>query len=263
MADHLAGQWALVTGASSGFGVDFARQLAAKGMNLLLVARREDKLRAVAGEVAQAHGVQTVPVALDLAQEDAPRQLFEMTKAAGQAITVLINNAGFGLYGKFTDLAWEREREMLDIDITALVHLTKLYAADMIIRKNGYILQVASVGAFQPSPLYAVYGAAKAFVLSFGEAVNYELRGSGVSVTTTCPGPAATEFLAVSGQHKTFYQRMVMMESTDVVRVSLDAMLRRKASVVPGRMNAFAAWSVRLMPRRLAAALAERTMQSN
>ena len=263
MPGDLAGKWALVTGASSGFGVDFARQLAAKGMNLVLVARRENQLRAVADEVAQAHGVQTVPVALDLAAPDAPQQLFEMTKAAGQDISVLINNAGFGLYGRFTDLAWEREREMLDIDITALVHLTKLYAADMTARKSGYILQVASNGAFQPTPLYAVYAAAKAFVLSFGEAVNYELRGSGVSVTTTCPGPAATEFLAVSGQRKTFYQRMVMMESADVVRISLDAMLRRKASVVPGRMNAFAAWSVRFVPRRLAAALAERTMKSN
>jgi uncharacterized protein len=263
MAENLAGKWAVVTGASSGFGVDFARQLAAKGMNLVLVARREDRLRAVADEIAQAHGVQAVPVVLDLTQPDAPQQLFDQTKAAGRDITVLINNAGFGLYGRFTELEWEREREMLDIDITALVHLTKLYATDMVARKSGYILQVASNGAFQPTPLYAVYSAAKAFVLSFGEAVNYELRGSGVSVTTTCPGPAATEFLAVSGQRKTFYQRMVMMESADVVRISLDAMLRRRASVVPGRMNAFAAWSTRFMPRRLAAALAERTMKSN
>ncbi len=263
MADNLAGKWALVTGASSGFGVDFAQQLAARGMHLVLVARREDRLRAVADEVAQAHGVQTVPVALDLAQEDAPQQLYDRTKAAGHDIAVLVNNAGFGLYGRFTELAWEREREMLDIDITALLHLTKLYAADMTARKSGYILQVASIAAFQPSPLYAVYGAAKAFVLSFSEAVNYELRGTGVSLTTTCPGPAATEFLAVSGQRRTPYPRMVMMESADVVRISLDAMLRRKASVVPGRINAFGAWSVRFMPRRLAAALAERTMQSD
>lgn len=263
MVANLAGKWALVTGASSGFGVDFAHQLAAMGLNLVLVARREERLGDVAHQIAQAHGVQTVPVALDLAQPDAPQQLFEQTTAAGYAVTVLINNAGFGLYGRFTDLAWEREREMLDIDITALVHLTRLYGADMAGRGQGYILQVASVTAFQPSPLYTVYGAAKAFVLSFGEAVNYELRGSGVSVTTTCPGPAATEFLAVSGQRKTFYQRMVMMESADVVRISLDAMLRHKASIVPGRMNALAALSVRLMPRRLAAALAERTMRGN
>ena len=206
MAEHLAGKWALITGASSGFGVDFAKQLAAKGMNLVLVARREDNLRAVADEVAQAHGVQVVPVALDLAAPDAPPRLFDMTKAAGHDITVLINNAGFGLYGRFTDLAWEREQEMIDIDITALVHLTKLYAADMAARKNGYILQVASVGAFQPSPLYAVYGAAKAFVLSFGEAVDYELAG-GVSVTTTAPA-LPRRSLAVSGSAN-FYQRMV------------------------------------------------------
>jgi short-subunit dehydrogenase len=263
MTENLAGKWALVTGASSGFGVDFAKQLAAKGVNLVLVARREDRLRAVADEVAQTHRVQTVPVILDLAHDGVPQQLFDRTKSAGQDITVLINNAGFGLYGRFTEIEWAREREMLDIDITALVHLTKLYAADMAARKQGYILQVASNGAFQPTPLYAVYSAAKAFVLSFGEAVNYELRGSGVSVTTTCPGPAATEFLAVSGQRRTFYQRLVMMESADVVRISLDAMLRRKASVVPGRINALAAWGVRFVPRRLAAALAERTMKSD
>src|SRR5690606_4574413 len=121
----------------------------------VLVARREERLRAVADEIAQAHGVQTMPVALDLSQPDAQQQLFDQTQAAGQDIAVLINNAGFGLYGRFTDLEWEREREMLDIDITALVHLTKLYAEAMTARESGYILQVASNGAFQPTPLYA------------------------------------------------------------------------------------------------------------
>jgi uncharacterized protein len=204
--------------------------------------------------------VQADIVALDLGETGAPQRLYDQMKALEREIAVLVNNAGFGLYGRFTEIDWQREREMLEIDITAVVHMTKLFAADMAARRFGYILQVSSIGAFQPSPLYATYSAAKAFVLSFSEAVNYELRGTGVSITTTCPGPTATEFLAVSGQDKTAYQRMTMMQSPDVVRISLDAMLRRKASIVPGRLNALGAWMTRLMPRRLAAALAERTM---
>lgn len=261
--DTLRGKTALVTGASSGFGIEFAKQLAAMGANVVLVARREARLRVVAADIRKVYDVEAEPIALDLAATDAPQRLYDQLKADGREIEVLVNNAGFGLYGRFTELDWEKERAMLEIDITALVHLTKLFSTDMAARGSGYVLQVSSNGAFQPSPLYATYSAAKAFVLSFSEAVNYELRGSGVSITTTCPGPSRTDFLNVSQQRPTFYHRMTMMEPADVVRVSLNAMLRRKASVVPGRLNAFAAWSNRLMPRRLAAAIAERMMRSN
>lgn len=260
MAD-LNGTWALITGASSGFGVDFARQLAAMGANLVLVARREDRLRTVADEVRQAHGVQAEVVALDLELPDAPQTLYDQMAAAGREISVLVNNAGFGLYGRFIEMDGAREQAMLHIDIMTVVHMTRLFAPPMVARGHGYILQVSSIGAFQPAPLYASYAAAKAFVLNFSEAVNYELRGSGVSITTTCPGPAATEFLEVSGQRKTAFQRMVMMSSADVVRASLRAMLRRKATIVPGRLNAFLAWSNRLMPRRISTMVAERTMK--
>lgn len=263
MTDVLRGKWALISGASSGLGADFARQLAAMGVNVVLVARREDRLQAVAAEVRQTYGVQAEVIALDLSQDGAPQVLHDRLTAAGRSIDVLINNAGFGLYGRFTELDWAREHEMLQIDITALVHMTRLFAADMVARKSGYILQVSSIGAFTPSPLYASYSAAKSFVLHFSEAINYELRGTGVSVTTTCPGPAETEFLAVAGQDRTWYQRLSMMKSPDVVRISLNAMLRRKGSIVPGLMNAFSAWSFRLLPRRLSTALAERTMRSN
>lgn len=263
MYSSLRGKWALITGASSGLGVDFARQLAAMGVNVVLVARRDDRLQTVAAEVRQTYGIQAETIALDLSQDGAPQALYDRLNAAGRTVEVLINNAGFGLYGRFTELDWAREHEMLQIDITTVVHLTKLFAADMVARKSGYILQVSSIGAFTPSPLYASYSAAKSFVLHFSEAVNYELRGTGVSITTTCPGPTATEFLAVSGQDRTWYQRMTMMNSPDVVKASLRAMLSRKASVVPGWMNALSAWSMRLLPRRLAAALAERTMLSN
>lgn len=182
-------------------------------------------------------------------------------RADGIAVDVLINNAGFGLYGKFTDIAWEREQQMLDVDIATVVRMTRLFVPDMAARKSGWVLQVASVGAFLPSPLYASYSAAKAFVLSFSEAINFELRGTGVSVTTTCPGMIRTEFHDVSGQAYTWFQRLMLMESEPCVRASINAMLRRKASVVPGRVNALMIWSLRLTPRWLMTAIAHRTMQ--
>jgi len=141
------------------------------------------------------------------------------------------------------------------------VHLTKLFVKDMVANDFGFVLQVASIGAYQPSPLYASYAASKAFVLNFGEAINYELRDSNVSVTVLSPGVTKTEFLDVAGQETTFYQRMMMMESKDVVRIGINAMLKGKSSVIPGFGNWLGAWSNRLVPRRAQAAIAYRMMQ--
>ncbi|MBK9125377.1 MAG: SDR family oxidoreductase [Chloroflexi bacterium] len=219
----LKGKWALVTGASSGLGEEFARQMSAAGTNLVLVARREDRLNAVADELSKAHGIQTKVIAADLSLPDVPQAIYDQLRADGIGVDVLINNAGFGLYGKFTDIAWEREQQMLDIDIATVVRMTRLFVPDMVARKFGYVLQVASIGAFLPSPLYASYSAAKAFVLSFSEAINFELRGSGVSVTTTCPGVTRTEFHDVSGQQYTLFQRFTLMEPEPCVRASINA----------------------------------------
>lgn len=257
----LKGKTALVTGASSGLGSDFARHLAEAGCNLVLTARREDLLKALQQELTERHGVSVVVIALDLAEADAPDRLYERLKADGVAVDVLINNAGFGLYGDFLDIPWERERAMLELDILTLVHLTKRFAHDMVARRFGYILQVASIGAFQPIPTYASYSAAKSFVLSFGEALNHELKGTGVSCTVLSPGVTATEFLKVSGQAPTLYQRMAMMQSPTVTRIGLQALIRRRSSIVPGFLNAVTAWSTRLMPRSLAAAVAYRLMR--
>ncbi|MBW7879665.1 MAG: SDR family oxidoreductase [Anaerolineae bacterium] len=257
----LRGKWAIVTGASSGLGEEFARQLAAAGIHLVLVARRKDRLAATARDLMQAHGIQTRVISADLSLPDTPQMIYDQLRADGIAVDVLINNAGFGLYGKFTDIAWEREQQMLDVDIATVVRMTRLFVPDMAARKSGWVLQVASVGAFLPSPLYASYSAAKAFVLSFSEAINFELRGTGVSVTTTCPGMIRTEFHDVSGQAYTWFQRLMLMEPEPCVRASINAMLRRKASVVPGRVNALMIWSLRLTPRWLMTAIAHRTMQ--
>jgi short-subunit dehydrogenase len=256
----LAGRNALVTGASSGLGVDFARELARRGAGLTLVARREDRLRALARELADAHGADVRVVALDLNDADAPDRLLADTQARGRPVDVLVNNAGFGLYGRFSELDWERERAMLELDMIVPVHLTKLFLPGMLERRSGWVLNVASIGAYQPSPLYASYSAAKSFILNFTEALSYELRGTGVRATALSPGIVATEFLQVSGQQATRYQRMTMMDSPTVARLGIDAMLRGRPSLVPGRLNAASVWTSRLLPRRVSAALAHRLM---
>lgn len=251
---------ALVTGASSGLGVDFARDLAARGCNLVLVARRENLLRQVQADLGKQYAVDVQIVTMDLSTPDAPQALYDQLKAAGKQIDVLINNAGYGVYGQFVDIPWEREKNMIDLDIITLVAITKLFVKDMVARNFGYIMQVSSNGAFQPTPTYAVYSAAKSFVLSFGEALNYELRQTNVRCTTICPGVTATEFLKVSGQKATPYQRMTRMDSPTVTRIGINAMLRGRSSVVPGVINAIMAWSTRFMPRPMSAAVAYRAM---
>lgn len=257
---NLNGKTALVTGASSGLGADFARYLAALGCDLILVARREEHLRVLQAELAAAHPIQAHVFPADLAAPNAPQALFDRLQEAALDVDILVNNAGFGYHGLFAHEPWEREKAMLDIDIITLVHMTKLFLPPMLERKDGYILQVASIGAFQPSPTYASYSAAKSFVLYFSEALNFELRGSGVSCTVTCPGVTATEFLQVSGQAPSLYQRLSMMKSRDVVRISLNAMLRRSSCVVPGLSNALTAFGMRFLPRPWAAAIANLSM---
>jgi short-subunit dehydrogenase len=257
---ELKGRWAVVTGASSGLGADFARELARRGCNTVLVARRKERLEALSDELEREHGVGTRVLATSLADRAAPQRLYDTVRDAGIEADVLVNNAGFGCYGPFLDIPWQREAEMLDVDVVALTHLTKLFAPDMVARGRGWILQMASIGAYQPSPTYATYSAAKAYVLSFGEALAYELRKTGVVVTVVSPGVTRTEFLEVSGQRPTLYQRMMMMDSPAVARIGIRALLRGRPSVVPGLMNAAVAQSLRVMPRRLQAAVANLAM---
>mgnify|MGYP002639826729 CR=1 FL=1 len=254
--------WALVTGASSGLGVDFARQLAADGHNLILVARREQALQDLALQLHNQYAIKVEVVALDLSIRDAANQLFAKTESAGWAVDVLINNAGFGCYGDFLEQDLDRAQSMLDLNISTLVRLTHLFGGAMKTRGKGRILQVASTAAYQATPSYSTYAAAKAFVLHFGEGVNHEWKGSGVSCTTLSPGVTATEFLKVSGQSATFYQRMVMMQSPDVVRIGLRAMFKGKSSIVPGIMNKVTAWSIRTIPRTWATSIGQMLMKN-
>jgi uncharacterized protein len=256
-ATTLRERHALVTGASSGLGADFARELARRGAGLTLVARRQDRLRSLQRELA---GVEVRVAALDLTAPGATDELRRRLDEDGRPVDVLVNNAGFGLYGEFSRLDWERERAMLELDVIVPVHLTKLFMPGMLDRGSGFILNIASIGAYQPSPLYASYSAAKSFVLNFTEALSYELRGSGVRATALSPGIVATEFLQVSGQQASRYQRLLMMDSPTVARIGIDAMLKGRPSLVPGRLNAASVWSNRFLPRRASTALAHRLM---
>jgi short-subunit dehydrogenase len=256
----LTNKTALVTGASSGLGVDFARQLAAKGANLVLVARRQDQLCSVAAEIEKEYAVKAHAITMDLAEPSAPQALYDQLQQLGVKIDVLVNNAGFGAFGNFVEVPWDRYKALLDIDVVTLTHLTRLFLPDMVSRGSGYVLQVASNGAYQPTPTYAVYSAAKSYVLSMGEAINFELRGTGVSVTVISPGVTATEFLKVSGQPISLYERVTLMDSKTVARIGIDSLLRRRASVVPGFVNSLVALSTRLFPLRISAALAYYSM---
>lgn len=262
MSDQsIRGRWAVVTGASSGLGVDFARELAQRGCHTVLVARRADRLQALAEELHRDYQAESAVIPLDLTDPDAPQKLHREVGERGLRIDVLINNAGVGVHGDFLSSSWERDQAMLQLDIVALVYLTKLFIRDMIERGFGRILQVASLAAYQPVPSYAVYGAAKSFVLHFGEALNHELRGSGVTCTVLSPGVTHTEFQPTAGHEYTEYMRRVGMESAQVARIGIKAMLRQRSSVVAGWPNSLLAWSVRLVPRRMATALADRMMR--
>jgi short-subunit dehydrogenase len=248
---NLAGRRALVTGASIGIGADFARQLAARGCNLVIASRTEARLRALADELVAQYGVAVEVIAIDLAAPGAGQRLFEDVRARGLDIDVLVNNAGLGMYGGFADQSLEQIRGMLRLNIDTLTDLTHLFLPGMRQRGFGIILQVGSIASFMPGPLYAAYSGSKAYVLSLGEALNQELKGSGVSCTVLCPGVTATEFFNAAGQNNrySFYQRLVMMPSNEVARIGIEAALRGKASVVPGLVNKLQVFGLRLSPR--------------
>lgn len=260
-SSELRGKRALVTGASSGLGADFARQLAAMGTNLVLVARRAGRLNAVRAEILARYEIEIELVPMDLLDDGAPQALYDDLKARGLDIDVLINNAGYGLHGRFLELPWEKQEAMLRLDILVLTELTKLFLPDMVERGHGYVLQVASAIGYQAAPTYAAYAAAKAYVLLFGEALRHELKKTGVGCTVLSPGITATEFLQVAGQEASLYQRIFMMQSETVVRTGLEAMLKRRSSVIPGVHNKLLAFGTRLAPRRYVTWIADKLMR--
>jgi len=261
MKMDLHGKTALITGASSGLGAEFARQFAELGCSLVLVARRLERLQELQKELSSHHDNPIECISMDLTGQDAPVRLYSRLKESGRSVDVLVNNAGFGLFGDFVATPWERIQPMLELDILALTQLTHLFAADMVTRKFGYILLIGSTGSFQPTPSYAAYSAAKSYVLSLGEALHYELRHTGVKCCVLCPGVTLTEFLDVAGQQPNTYQRATMMTGEAVARIGINALLKGRASVVSGWSNAFLSWGTRFMPRQALAAVSGRLMR--
>jgi uncharacterized protein len=253
--------WALITGASSGLGVDFAHELAAAGNNLVLVARREDRMRELATELEAHHAIRTKVIAMDLALPGIGSELKSLLDNEDIAIDVLINNAGFGIFGEFIKQPPENILNMLQLNVASLTELTHVFATDMALRGHGQILLVASVVAYQASPNYAAYGASKAFVLSLGEALHEELKPHGVTVTVLSPGATATEFFEVSGQKSTAMKQAFMMPSRPVAQIGLAAMRCGRASVVSGWKNTLMTWSTRLVPRILQRKIAHRVLR--
>lgn len=242
-------KWALVTGASSGIGTEFARLLAERGYAVVLSARREDRLETLAAELRREYGVQTLVIAQDLAEPTAATNLYEEIARTGITLEVLVNNAGFGLWGKFEETPWERERAMIDLNVRVLVELTKRFLPGMVQRHSGRVLNVASTAAFQPGPLMAVYFATKSFVLSFSEAINEELRGTGVNVTTLCPGPTQSEFFEAAEAGDKQLSKGKLPSAREVAALGIDAMFAGKRTVVHGFANRMLVLLGRLSPR--------------
>jgi short-subunit dehydrogenase len=243
------GKWALVTGASAGIGAEIARQLAASGANLILTARRAERLSQLAKELAGRHQVQTEVCAADLTKPQAPGELFRFTQDKALLVEVLINNAGFGAYGEFHKVDAQRLLDMVAVNVGAVVHLTHLFLAPMIERRSGYIMIVASTAAFQPVPYISTYAATKGFDLLLAEGLAEEARPYGVHVCGLCPGSTVSEFHRVAGQPERTAGRQQATE--EVARIGLEALAAGKPRVIAGTRNWLSVEAQRLAPRRL------------
>jgi short-subunit dehydrogenase len=250
-------QTALVTGGSGGIGLELAKVLARNSFDLVLVARKRDTLEAAAGQLEGKYGITAHVFAADLRETDAPQTIFDFLTNEAIDIHALVNNAGFGLGGEFVETDVQRELDMIQVNISALTHLTKLFVPAMVKRQAGRVLNVASTAAFQPGPLMAVYYATKAYVLSFSEALAEELRNTGVTVTALCPGPTETAFAEAAEMTKSrLFTAFGVADAASVAEYGFDAMMHGKRLAIPGIRNKIVAQANRLAPRALSARLA-------
>ena len=245
------GKTALVTGASAGIGEHIARELASAGVDLVVTARREDRLRALAEELSSEHGVEARFVAADLGESSGVARILDFVRSEGVQVEVLVNNAGFGGAGEFNGSLLEKQLGMVQVYISSLVALTHGLLPGMIARGSGSVLLVGSVNAFMPVPYFAVYSATKAFVRSFGEALAVECRGTGVSVTALHPGATVTEFMEGADMKVGRLIEVGFMKPSAVAKVGLVASHAGRVSVVSGFMNKLAVFALWLMPQRI------------
>jgi uncharacterized protein len=251
---------ALVTGASSGIGEAFARELAARGHGVTLVARREERLRELAQGLSAQHGVRADAIACDLADRSDRDRLAERILELGRDVEILVNNAGFGAYGQFAEIEPGPQLGMVRVNVEAVVDMTARYVPHMVSRGRGAVINVASAAAFQPMPGAATYAASKAFVLSHGDALHEELKGSGVNVTTVCPGPVKTEFIGVAGVERSeqTVPDIAWASAEEIAKKTLDASDRGRRVVVPGLATQASALLGQHSPRALALPLIKR-----
>ena len=256
---------ALITGASTGIGYALSRRFAADRHDLILVARQQQRLTQVADELQKEFGITAKVIAADLSRPEAPQTISDAVRKESLRVEYLVNNAGIGLGGKFAETDLTVELSMMQLNMVTLVHLTKLFLPDMLSRRSGRIMHVASTAAFQPGPLMAVYYATKSFVLSFSEAIANELKGTGVTVTALCPGPTESEFQKRAHIENTRLIKgklMGWMTSEEVAKVGYQGFMSGKRLVIPGLINKIGVHSTRLSPRAVTAQVA-RMLQEN
>ncbi|WP_339203194.1 SDR family oxidoreductase [Paenibacillus sp. FSL K6-3182] len=244
----IQGKWSLITGASSGIGEQFARQLAKQGSNLVLVARSKSKLDSLASELRKKYGIKAEVITMDLAKEGAPSEIFQQCRFLKVDIELLINNAGFATHGLFEEVSGERQHEEVMLNVAAVVDMTHLFLPDMLRRSSGTVINVASTAGFQPLPYMAVYGATKAFVLSFTQALYWENRDRGIKFFALCPGSTDTSFFNVVGAEEASVGKKDTPER--VVEVALRALKEGKMYVVPGMQNYIGAQLGRFITRK-------------
>ncbi len=252
---------ALITGASSGIGLELAKIHASKGDNLVLVARSIDKLNQLKSEIESQFKVNVYNIVKDLSVINSPIEVYEEIKRNNIQIDYLINNAGFGDIGKFNDTRWEKELRMINLNITALTQLTKLFLNDMLARKQGKIMNVASTASFQPGPMMAVYFATKSYVLHLTEAINAEVKGSGVSLTALCPGPTESGFQAAAEIEQNMLFNKKNPTSKEVAEYGYKSMINGKAVAIHGFKNYLMANSVRFTPRNWVVAITKKMQE--
>lgn len=253
---------ALITGASSGIGLELAKIHASKGDNLVLVARSIGKLEELKNELEPKHGISVYIIGKDLSRPNAAAEVYAELKQKIIAIDYLINNAGFGDYGLFFDSNWEKQEQMLNLNITALTHFTRLFLKDMVEQKSGKILNLASTASFQPGPTMAVYCATKSYVLSFSEAINNEVKELGVTVTALCPGATTSGFQAAASlEGSNLFDGKKLPSSKEVAEYGYKAMMKGKSVAVHGMMNSIMASSVRFTPRWLVVKIARMILE--
>ncbi|NEQ50691.1 MAG: SDR family oxidoreductase [Leptolyngbya sp. SIO3F4] len=243
---------ALITGASGGIGYELAKVFASNGYDLILVARSTDKLEQLQAELLQKHDIQVSVLTQDLSQSDSPLKLFEQVQQRTLTVDVLVNNAGVGDYGPFTDCNWPKQSALLQLNMVTLTHLTRLFVTPMIERGYGKVLNVASTAAFQPGPFMASYYASKSYVMSFTEALAYELEGTGITATVLCPGPTrGTDFQSRAALSDVdFFKKLKLPEATDVAKFGYDALERNQRIAIHGLFNRLLVFTNRIMPRR-------------